>query len=82
MNSNSTLDEFDLAGLKLTEEKKIQFRKFDTNMDRILILLGEFDKDKLSELEALARNLGKNKPFGGRKNKPCTKMWVKNRFYE
>ncbi|APU61214.1 hypothetical protein [Clostridium botulinum] len=71
---NSTLDEFDLTGLKLTEEKKIQFRKFDTDMDRILTLLSEFDKDKLNELEALARSLGKNKP--------CTKMWVKNRFYE
>ncbi|KYN77161.1 hypothetical protein A0J52_09880 [Clostridium sporogenes] len=79
---NSTLDEFDLAGLKLTEEKKIQFRKFDTDMDRILILLGEFDKDKLSELEALARKLGQNKSFGGRENKPRTKIWGKNRFYE
>ncbi|MFV3012979.1 hypothetical protein ACLD43_13890 [Clostridium botulinum] len=80
--NNSALDEFDLAGLKLTEEQKNQFRKFDADMDRIVTLLDEFDKDKLSELEALARNLGKNKPFGGRKNKPCTKMWVKNRFYE
>ncbi|EQB4335440.1 hypothetical protein ACYJ2V_001127 [Clostridium botulinum] len=76
------LDEFDLAGLKLTEEKKIQFRKFDTDMNRILTLLGEFDKDKLSELEALARSLGKNKPFGGKENRPRIKMWGKNRFYE
>ncbi|MCC5422501.1 hypothetical protein [Clostridium botulinum] len=76
------LDEFDLAGLKLTGEKKIQFRKFDIDMDRILILLGEFDKDKLSELEALARKLDKNMTFGGRENKPRTKIWGKNRFYE
>ncbi|MCW6075491.1 hypothetical protein LAV44_09140 [Clostridium sporogenes] len=79
---NSTLDEFDLAGIELTEEKKIQFRKFDTDMDRIITLLGQFDKDKLSELAALARKLGKNKPFGGRENKSHTKMWRKNRFYE
>lgn len=79
---NSTSDEFDLAGLKLTEEKKIQFRKFDTDMDRIITLLGEFDKDKLSELAALARKLGENKPFGGSENKPRTKMWRKNKFYE
>ncbi len=46
-------------------------------MDRILILLGEFDKDKLSELEALARKLGQNKSFGGRENKPRTKIWEK-----
>ncbi|WP_278249926.1 hypothetical protein [Clostridium botulinum] len=44
--------------------------------------MGEFDKDKLSELEALARKLGQNKSFGGRENKPRTKIWEKNRFYE
>ncbi len=76
------LDEFDLAGLKLTEEKKIQFRKFYIDMDRILILLGEFDKDKLSELAALVRKLDENMTFGERENKPRTKMWGKNRFYE
>ncbi|AUN22268.1 hypothetical protein RSJ22_12810 [Clostridium botulinum] len=79
---NSTLDEFDLAGIELTEEKKIQFRKFDRDMDRIITLLGEFHKDKLSELAALARKLGENKPFGGRENKSRTKMWGKNGFYE
>ncbi|ACO83983.1 hypothetical protein [Clostridium botulinum] len=76
------LDEFDLAGLKLTEEKKIQFRKFYIDMDRILTLLGEFDKDKLSELAALARKLGENMTFGGKENRPRIKMWGKNRFYE
>lgn len=45
-------------------------------------MLDEFDKDKLSELEVLARSLGKNKPFGGKENRPRIKMWGKNRFYE
>ncbi|HDK7138917.1 TPA: hypothetical protein PTV74_001395 [Clostridium botulinum] len=71
---NGTLDEFDLAGLKLTEEQKNQFRKFDADMMKIANLLGEFNKDKLNELAALARKLGENKPR--------TKMWGKNRFYK
>ncbi|WP_045517750.1 hypothetical protein [Clostridium sporogenes] len=75
---NSTLDEFDLAGLKLTKEQKSQFSKFDTDMDRIVTLLDEFSEDKLSELEALARELGENKPFNIKKNK----NWNKNKFYE
>ncbi|EPY6430588.1 MAG: hypothetical protein E6274_01480 [Clostridium sp.] len=79
---NSTLDEFDLAGLKLTEEKKIQFRKFDADMDKIRNLLGEFDKDKLSDLLNRARDLAKIKLFRIKENKTCIKTWNKNKFYE
>ncbi|HDK7194841.1 TPA: hypothetical protein PTV74_003148 [Clostridium botulinum] len=77
------LDEFDLAGLKLTEEKKIQFRKFDIDMDKIVTLLNSFNKDKLSELENSARKLAENKPSKTSSNRPYNnKSWKKNKFYE
>ncbi|EKS4345023.1 hypothetical protein [Clostridium sp. CTA-6] len=77
------LDEFDLAGLKLTEEKKIQFRKLDIDMDKIVTLLNSFNKDKLSELENSARKLAENKPPNTSSNRPYNnKSWKKNKFYE
>ncbi|NFF11904.1 hypothetical protein EXN50_05620 [Clostridium botulinum] len=80
--TNSDLDEFDLAGLNLTEEQKNQFRKLEVEINKIIILLNSFNKDKLNKLSSLAKKSGKNKPFSGRGNKPRTKMWGKNRFYE
>ncbi|MGO5074339.1 hypothetical protein ACTQ4K_10405 [Clostridium sporogenes] len=79
---NSTLDEFDLAGLKLTEEKKIQFRKFDADMDRMISLLRQFDKDKLNDSMNSAIDLAEIKPFSIKENKTCIKSWKKNKFYE
>ncbi|MCJ8173206.1 hypothetical protein [Clostridium botulinum] len=76
--NNSALDEFDLAGLKLTEEQKNQFRKFDADMDRIVTLLDEFSEDKLSDLLNRVRDLARIKPFDINKNK----TWNKNKFYE
>ncbi|EPS48151.1 hypothetical protein HYH70_15780 [Clostridium botulinum] len=76
--NNSALDEFDLAGLKLTEEQKNQFRKFDTDMDRIVTLLDEFSEDKLSDLLNRVRDLARIKSFDVNKNK----IWNKNKFYE
>ncbi|HCL4447089.1 TPA: hypothetical protein N2D16_002694 [Clostridium botulinum] len=82
-DKSESLDEFDLSGLELTEEKKIQFRKFDIDMDKIITLLNSFNKDKLSELEKLARELAENKPFKTSSNRPYNnKSWKKNKFYE
>lgn len=77
------LDEFDLAGLNLTEEQKSDFKKFDADMDKIITLLNSFNKDKLNELENLARKLAKTKPFNKSNNKTYNnKSWKKNKFYQ
>lgn len=76
------LDEFDLSGLNLTEKQKSEFKKFNVDMDKIITLLNSFNKDKLNELEKLARELAENQPFKMPNNKTYNKSWKKNKFYE
>ncbi len=64
--NNSSLDEFDLAGLKLTEEQKSQFRKFDAAMDRIINLVAGIKPLDIKEIKTLNKS----------------KTWNKSRFYE
>ncbi|HBJ2602304.1 TPA: hypothetical protein LA751_001583 [Clostridium botulinum] len=59
--NNSALDEFDLAGLKLTEEQKIQFRKFDTDIIKIANLLGENKTFGRRESKPRTKMWGKNR---------------------
>ncbi|NFQ84166.1 M3 family metallopeptidase [Clostridium sporogenes] len=65
---NSTLDEFDLAGLNLTEEQKNEYKKLDGDMERIANLLAEIKPFNIKEIKIL--------------NKSKTKTWNKNKFYE
>lgn len=62
------LDEFDLAGLKPTEEQKYQFRELDIEMDRIINLLDEIKSFDIKEIKTL--------------NKSKTKTHNKSMFYE
>ncbi|APH24068.1 hypothetical protein CF088_05310 [Clostridium botulinum] len=64
--TNSDLDEFDLAGLELTEEQKSQFRKLDAAMDRIINLVAGIKPFDIKEIKILNKS----------------KTWNKSRFYE
>ncbi|MDS1004951.1 hypothetical protein P9J83_15815 [Clostridium sporogenes] len=64
--NNIALDEFDLAGLNLTEEQKSQFIELDIAMDRIINLAAGIKPFDIEEIKILNKS----------------KTWNKSRFYE
>lgn len=76
-----TYDEFDLAGLELTEDQKQQIRELEINLNKVITILKQYTitTDKATEnFKLLAELLSDNENIKSSK----AKNWNKKKFYD